>query len=49
MYFDQMIVVKIVSINNYRKHWREYYLMKHKRKHFGGINIGNFDKMTHVH
>ena len=25
------------------KHWREYYLAKHKRKHFGGINIGDFD------
>ena len=30
-------------------HWQEYYLAKHKRKHFNGINIGDFDKMMHVH
>ena len=27
------------------KHWWEYYLAKHKRKHFGRINIDNFDKI----
>ena len=23
------------------KYWREYYLSKHKRKHFNGLNIGD--------
>ena len=27
------------------KHWWEYYLAKHKRKYFGIINIGDFDKI----
>ena len=27
------------------KYWREYYLAKHKRKHFSTINIGDFDKI----
>ena len=27
------------------KYWQEYYLAKLKRKHFGEINIGNFDKI----
>ena len=27
------------------KCWREYYLAKFKRKHFGRINIGDFDKI----
>ena len=32
------------------KHWQEYYLAKHKRKHFGRINIGNFDKIiSHIY
>ena len=27
------------------KYWREYYFVKHKRKYFGRINIGNLDKI----
>ena len=27
------------------KYWQEYYLANYKRKHFGGINIGNLDKI----
>ena len=27
------------------KYWREYYLVKHIEKHFGGINIGDLDKI----
>ena len=27
------------------KYWQEYYLAKHKRKHFGGINIDDLDKI----
>ena len=27
------------------KHWQEHYLVKHKRKHFGRINIGDYDKI----
>ena len=27
------------------KYWREYCLAKHKRKHFGRINIGDSDKI----
>ena len=27
------------------KYWREYYLVKHKRKHCDGINIVDFDKI----
>ena len=27
------------------KYWQEYCLVKHKRKHFGRINIGNLDKI----
>ena len=30
---------------NKMKYWREYYLVKHKRKHFGGIIIGNLNKI----
>ena len=26
------------------KYWREYNLVKHIEKHFGGINIGNLGK-----
>ena len=26
-------------------YWREYYSMKHQRKHYGRINIGNLDKI----
>ena len=26
-------------------YWRECYLVKHKRKKFGGINIGDLDKI----
>ena len=28
------------------KYWREYYLAKHIEKHFGGINIGDLDKIV---
>ena len=31
------------------KYWREYYLAKHKRKHFGRINIGDLDKNSYMH
>ena len=27
------------------KYWREYYLVKHKRKYFSGINIEDLDKI----
>ena len=27
------------------KYWQEYYLAKHKREHFGRINIGKLDKI----
>ena len=27
------------------KYWREYYLAKHKRKHFSGLNIGDSGKL----
>ena len=27
------------------KYWQEYYLVKYKRKHFGGINIDDLDKI----
>ena len=27
------------------KYWREYYLVKHKRKCFSGINIDDLDKI----
>ena len=34
------------SVISYKvKYWREYYLAKHKTKHFGGINIGDLDKI----
>ena len=29
------------------KYWQEYYLAIYKRKHFGGINIGDFDKIIY--
>ena len=41
-------IVFMFDIPYKMKHWREYYLTKHKRKHFGGINIGDFDKITNV-
>ena len=32
------------------KYWREDYLAKHKRKHSGGITVGDFDKfISYVH
>ena len=29
------------------KYWQEHNLAKRKRKHFGGINIGDFDKIIY--
>ena len=32
------------------KYRQEDYLVKHKRKHFGGITVGDFDKfISYVH
>ena len=31
------------------KYWREYYLAKHKRKHFCGRNIGDLDKNSYMY
>ena len=28
------------------KYWREYYLVNYIEKHFGGINIGDLDKIV---
>ena len=37
----------VIFCNRYSKmkYWREHYLVKHKGKQFGGINIGDLDKI----
>ena len=42
-----MLQLPIASYVPYKmKYWREYYLAKHIEKHFGGINIGDLDKIV---
>ena len=45
----EYIATSLLTLHNklpYRmKDWREYYLVKHKRKPFGRINIGDSDKI----
>ena len=39
---NHLLFIRGTHISYKMKYWQEYYLAKHKRKHFGRTNISNY-------